>query len=63
MITTPYKNKKELKANIGKHLEYQETSFFGPEYKSTGWFCVTNHPKRSWFAKVTMTNDIITKVE
>ena len=63
MITTPYKSKKELKENVGKHLRYQETSFFGPEYKSTGTFCVTNHPKRSWFAAVTMENDIIKSVK
>jgi hypothetical protein len=63
MITTPYKSKKELKENVGKYLRYEETSFFGPEYKSTGTFCVTNHPKRSWFAAVTMENDLIKSVK
>jgi hypothetical protein len=63
MITTPYKSKKELKENIGKALRYTETSFFGPEYKSTGKFCVTNHPARKWFAEVEMENDIIKKVK
>jgi hypothetical protein len=63
MITTPYKSKKELKENSGQALRYTETSFFGPEYKSTGKFCVTNHPARKWFAEVEMENDIIKKVK
>jgi hypothetical protein len=58
MITTPYKSKKELKENIGKHLRYTETSLFGPEYKSNGEFCVT-HTSMRWFASVTMENGII----
>jgi hypothetical protein len=63
MITTPYKSKKELKENIGSRLRYTETSFFGPEYKSNGKFCVTHHPARKWFAEVEMENDIIKKVK
>ena len=34
MLVTGYKSKKELKAAIGSALQYEETSFFGPEYKS-----------------------------
>ena len=40
MLVTGYKSKKELKAAIGSQLQYEETSMFGPEYKSTGSFVV-----------------------
>ena len=44
MLVTGYKSKKELKAAIGSALQYEETSFFGPEYKSTGSFVVAHRP-------------------
>lgn len=62
MLTFHYKTKKELKENIGKPLMYSETSFFGPEYKEDGVLTGTNHPKRSWFANVTMKGGKIAKV-
>ncbi len=49
MMYAHYKSKKALKEEVGKPLDYEETSMFGPEYRSTGKFCVTN-PKRSFFA-------------
>ena len=63
-----YPSKKELKNNIGKRLKYIETSLFGPEYKSNGVIVVANRPHitglgREFFAKVTMENDLIKKVE
>ena len=58
-----YATKKELKENIGKPLRYEETSIFGEEYKSNGTLIGTNHPRRSWFANVTMENDIIKAVK
>ena len=36
MLLTGYKSKKELKASKGKALDYEETSFFGEEYKISG---------------------------
>jgi len=57
-----YKYKKDLKAAIGQRLNYLETSFFGAEYKETGSFCICNK-KRSWFATVTMKDNVIIKVE
>jgi len=62
-----YPSKKELKANIGQPLKYIETSMFGPEYKSNGTIVVANRPHitgmgREFFAQVTMTNGLITKV-
>ncbi len=70
-----YKSKKELKENIGKALDYTETSVFGEEYLANGTFTGCNRPYspeypkfdqrkgREYFASVTINNDIITKVE
>jgi hypothetical protein len=56
-----YATKKELKAAVGQSLRYSETSMFGPEYRSTGKFCVCN-VKRTWFAEVVMEDGKIKKV-
>lgn len=69
MMIALYPSKKVLKENIGKRLKYRETSFFGPEYKSNGSFSVCNRPSitgikgREFFARVTMKDDLIAKVE
>jgi len=69
MLVTGYKSKKELKAAIGKPLRYEETSFFGPEYKADGEFSVAYRPAiyglpgREFFARVTMKGGLIAKVE
>ena len=64
MMGASYKTKKELKAAIGQALKYEETSFFGAEYRSTGTFCVVGPSPnvRKWFAEVTMKDDKIVKV-
>ena len=74
MIVLNYKSKKELKENVGKELDYTETSIFGQEYLSNGNFCGCNRPSstgfpklekrkgREFFAKVTMKDDLIFKV-
>jgi len=69
ILVTGYASKKELKASIGKCLEYMETSLFGPEYKSNGEFTVAHRPAlgvnpkgREFFACVTMKDDKIVKV-
>lgn len=64
MMGAYYKTKKELKSAIGQPLRYEETSFFGPEYKENGSFSVVgpSPSQRNWFARVTMENGIITKV-
>lgn len=63
-----YGSKKELKAAVGSPLRYSETSFFGPEYTPNGSFCVARRPHlqgggREFFARVTMENGRIKKVE
>jgi hypothetical protein len=64
MMGARYKTKKELKASIGQPLRYEETSFFAPEYKPDGKFCVVgpSPTERKWFAEVTMANGLIAKV-
>jgi hypothetical protein len=62
MIQLIYETKKELKENVGKELNYIETSFFGEEYKSTGTITGCNK-KRSWFANVIMQDDKIIQVK
>lgn len=65
MMGASYATKKELKASIGKPLRYVETSFFGPEYKENGTFCVVGPSPtvRKWYAEVTMENGLIKKVK
>jgi len=60
-----YKAKKDLKASVGKPLNYVETSMFGAEFKADGKFCVVGpdaYRDRRWFAEVTMEKGLIKKV-
>ena len=55
MLVLHYPSKKVLKENIGKRLNYTETSLFGAEYVSTGKLVGCNRPhltgfKREFFA-------------
>lgn len=65
MMGAHYKSKKDLKAAIGKPLNYEETSMFGAEYKETGTFCVVGPSplNRKWYAEVQMQNGLILKVK
>ncbi len=69
MMLFNYKSKKELKENIGNHLDYTETSMFGEEYRSNGVFCGSNRPHitgikgREFFAEVVMRDDKIASVK
>ena len=69
MMILNYESKKQLKENIGKELDYTETSMFGNEYKSNGSFCGSNRPSitgnstREFFAEITMLNDLIKGVK
>ena len=63
-----YPTKKELKDSIGEPLKYQETSMFGNEYRSNGSFSGCNRPhltgfKREFFARITMVDGKISRVE
>jgi len=61
MIAANYGTKAQLKASVGKALDYTETSLFGPEYKSTGHFPVVgpSYDERVWYAEVVMRNGLI----
>jgi len=68
MMIFNYESKKQLKENIGKPLNYTETSTFGPEFKENGTFFGCNRPhltgyKREFFATVTMENGLIKSVK
>ncbi len=64
MLIFNYPTKKELRTHVGKKLSYHETSVFGKEYLSNGRFVGTHKEVNpTWFAWVTMKNDIIVKVE
>lgn len=74
MLVHGYKSKKELAAAIGQPLNYEETSFFGPEYKPDGSFVVAHRPAllppaqrkgagREFFATVTMAGGKIAAVK
>jgi len=68
MLIFNYPSKKELKTNIGKPLRYTETSMFGPEYLDNGILTGANRPHitgqgREFFARVTMRDGLIAKVE
>lgn len=68
MIVFNYPSKKALKENIGKPLEYIETSMFGAEYIDNGLLVGANRPHitgigREFFAQVTMCNGFIDSVK
>lgn len=68
MIIFNYPSKKALKEQIGKQLNYIETSMFGAEYVSDGTMVGANRPHitgqgREFFAEVTMKNNRIVGVK
>ena len=68
MIVFNYPSKKVLKENVGKPLRYIETSMFGEEYRPNGTLVGANRPHitgqgREFFAKVTMQDGLIARVE
>jgi hypothetical protein len=68
MLVFVYKSKKELKENIGKPLQYIETSVFGAEYLRDGVLVGANRPHitgigREFFAQVTMQDGLIKGVK
>ena len=57
-----YKTKKDLKNNIGSELDYSETNIFKDEYKENG-VVIGCDVERKWFAKITIKNNIIERVQ
>ena len=67
MMLLNYKTKKDLKANIGKPLNYTETSMFGTEFTPNGVLYGARRPHlqgggREFFAQITMKDGVIYKV-
>lgn len=68
MLIFLYESKKQMKDCIGQRLKYQETSVFGAEYRDNGKLTGSNRPSltgikgREFFAEVTMTDGVITRV-
>lgn len=64
MLSATYPTKKALKSSTGQPLRYTETSMFGPEYTPDGTFPVVGPTpyQRKWYAQVTMTDGLITRV-
>jgi hypothetical protein len=77
MLLVCYPSKKVLKASVGKPLRYRETSVFGEEYRRDGVLTVAYRPSiwkhvdpetgvwsgREFFARVTVKEGLISKVE
>jgi hypothetical protein len=69
MLVARYPTKKALKeANLkeakGESLRHEETSMFGPEYRTDGRLTVVGPGayQRKWYAQVTMQDGLISKV-
>ena len=60
-IQVHYKTKKDLKNNIGQELNYTETNIFKDEYTPNG-IVIGCDLNRKFFAKITIENNIIKKV-
>ena len=68
MLIFDYPSKKQLKASIGKPLNFIETSMFGAEYDPNGFLTGCNRPhmtghKREFFANVQMLDGKISNVK
>lgn len=62
MLHLNYDTKRDLKGRVGERLQYQETSPICTEYKPTGVIWGTNI-KRTYFAKITMKDGYIVRVD
>lgn len=59
-------SKKALKAHVGTRVNFEETSFFGAEFKGAGDYCVVlpTPQDRRTFATVTVTDErVLVKVK
>ena len=57
-----YKTKKQLKNSVGSELNYTETNIFKNEYTENGTV-IGCDPERKWFAKITIKNNLIERVQ
>jgi hypothetical protein len=66
MMGASYPTKKACREAIGKRPKFVETSLFGLEFDGDGTYTVVGpcaYTNRKWYAQVTVTNDVISKVK
>ena len=68
MLILHYASKKDLKAQIGQKLHFDDPSVIGHSYSDNGVVYGSNRPhitgyKREFFARITMAGGLIQKVE
>ena len=65
MMAASYKTKKACKESLGEAPRFVETSMFGPEFKGDGTYTVLGPEPydRKWYAQVTVTDGVISKVK
>jgi len=65
MMAASYKTKKACKESLGEAPRFVETSMFGPEFKGDGTYTVVGPEPydRKWYAQVTVTDGVISKVK
>ncbi len=61
-IQVHYKTKKDLKNSIGSELKYTETNIFKDEYTENG-IVIGCDVNRKFFAKITIKNNLIERVQ
>lgn len=65
MLGADYKTKKAAKESIGEPPRFIETSIFGPEFHGDGKYTVVGPDpsrNRKWYAQITVTDGLISKV-
>lgn len=65
MLVAHYRTKKELRESKGAPLRHSETSVFAREYTQNGIVYVVGPTayNRKWYARVTMKDGIVSRVE
>jgi len=64
MLGASYKTKKACRESIGNAPRFIETSMFGVEFTGDGKYTVVgpSPTQRKWYAQVTVSSGVITKV-
>ena len=66
MMGASYPSKKACREAIGKRPKFVETNLVGFEFDGDGTYTVVGpcaYTNRKWYAQVTVTNDVISKVK
>ena len=66
MMGASYPTKQACRESIGKEPKFVETSLFGLEFNGDGTYTVVGpcpYTARNWYAQVTVTDGVISKVK